>query len=95
MDPQRLQNDLESMYSSWKTNIKFSEDHSRSLGSPFLIHVTDDYCYAEKRILSIGQETLYWGFYDEKTQAAFLRTSKSRMMTVYGQCRILRKLATL
>lgn len=38
-----------------------------------MIHVTDDYCYAEKRILIIGQETLYWGFYDGKTQAAFLR----------------------
>jgi hypothetical protein len=35
--------------------------------------VTDDYCYAEKRILVIGQETLFWGFYDEKTQSSFLR----------------------
>ena len=41
-DPQSLQHDLESMYSSWKMNIKFSEDHARLLGSPFLIHVTPE-----------------------------------------------------
>jgi hypothetical protein len=73
MDPQRLQNDLELMYSSWKANIKFSEDHARLLGPPLLIHVTDDYCYAEKRILVVGQETFEWGFYNEKRQSSFLR----------------------
>jgi len=73
MDSQRIQNDLESMYSTWKNKIELGEDHLRLLGAPFLTHVTEDYCNAENRVLVIGQETLFWGFYDAETQAAFLR----------------------
>jgi hypothetical protein len=72
MDKSTVQAKLSSLYNDWKSTLQIKEEHAKSLWSPFLIHVTDDYCSAKKRILVLGQETRGWGFNSEE-QASYLR----------------------
>jgi hypothetical protein len=72
MNYEDVQARLLSSYRAWKNSIHFNNEDANSLGPPLLLHVTEEYCRAEKRILVIGQETNYWGF-NEDGQRYFLR----------------------
>jgi hypothetical protein len=60
MDPRRTQANLSSLYANWKTSLQFSKAEAESLGAPLLLHVTEEYCLAAKRVLIFGQETAGW-----------------------------------
>ncbi len=67
MDQKTLQARLEALYADWKATLKFTNEEANSLGSPLLLHVTKDYCLAERRVLLLGQETYGWQW-DNKIQ---------------------------
>ena len=67
MDQKALQARLEALYADWKATLQFTKEEANSLGSPLLLHVTKDYCLAERRVLLLGQETYGWQW-DNKIQ---------------------------
>jgi len=62
MDQQITQAKLLRLYADWKSTIQFSREEAERLSPPLLLHVTEEYCRAETRILLLGQETCGWGW---------------------------------
>ncbi len=60
MDQKTVQASLEVVYAKWKASLLFTEEEAGNLSPPMLLHVTEDYSRAERRILLLGQETKGW-----------------------------------
>lgn len=60
MNQQVVQSKLEQLYRQWKTTIQVDKDEVGNLSPPLLLHVTEEYCRAPRRVLVFGQETHGW-----------------------------------
>ena len=60
MDEKTVQSRLEALYATWKAALQFTKEECGNLSPPLLLHVTEDYCQAVRRILLLGQETKGW-----------------------------------
>jgi hypothetical protein len=70
VESHEVQIQLEALYADWKATLRLSKEEAASLSPPLLLHVTDDYCRAEQRVLLYGQETYGWGW-DSQLQATY------------------------
>jgi hypothetical protein len=66
MDQHIIQANLSAQYTKWKNTIRFSKEQAEQLSPPLLLHVTEDYCRAEIRVLLLGQETKGWEWNSKK-----------------------------
>lgn len=60
MDQGAVQARLEALYARWKAMLLFTDEEGSNLSPPLLLHVTEAYCRAERRILFLGKETKGW-----------------------------------
>jgi hypothetical protein len=67
MEQADVQARLEALYTDWRAALRLTENEADCLGSPLLLHVTEAYCSAKRRVLLLGQETYGW-CWDSKLQ---------------------------
>jgi hypothetical protein len=60
MDRHTAQIKLQALYADWRGTLRFTKEEADSLSPPLLLHLNEEYCRAERRILLLGQETRGW-----------------------------------
>jgi len=65
MDQMIAQSELSLLYTKWKETLQFSKEQAETLSPPLLLHITEGYWHAEKRILVLGKETFGWEWTSE------------------------------